>query len=197
MAIQLKANLDGNSGVLQVNGNDAITFDSDGNVTITGTLTAAGGGVSEEITGDLTVTGSVTAYSLISTSNVNCESLFASAQVSAVQVGGQLFNANTVIVSGDVTAANFNSTSDARLKSDIQTINGIDLVKKIRPVAFKWQDGMQSYGVLAQELREVFPSLVSEGEEGYLSVSYTPMIAMLVDAVQRLSEEVEQLKGRV
>lgn len=196
MAIQIKANLDGLSGAIQVNGNDAITFDNDGNVVITGTLTASGGGISEVVNGDLTVTGGISTYYINNTANISTNSISVSDQISAQYLGCLSINTNNILVSGDVTAVNFNSTSDARLKSDVQEIDGISLVHKLRPVAFKWQNGEQSYGVMAQEIREVFPSLVSEDKDGYLSVNYIPMIAMLVDAVQKLSADVELLKNQ-
>lgn len=196
MAIQIKANLNGLGGAIQVNGSDALTFDENGNVVVIGTLTAAGGGgVSETINGDLLVTGSIEATSIRLVDNVTAVQAAFSGDVTSANLGTGFINCGTVYASGNVTAIDFISTSDARLKTDVTEINGLDMVRAIRPVGFKWSDsGTQSYGVLAQELRETFPSLVSEKGDGYLAVSYTPIIAMLVDAVHKLEAEVNELK---
>lgn len=200
MAIQIKANLNGLGGAIQVNGSDAMTFDENGNVVVIGTLTAAGGGgsgsgSSETINGDLLVTGAIdTAQLRVDDSIAAVQAVF-SGDVTSANLGTGFINCGTVYASGNVTAVDFISTSDARLKTDVTEINGLDMVRAIRPVGFKWSDsGTQSYGVLAQELREAFPTLVSEKGDGYLAVSYTPIIAMLVDAVQKLEAEVNELK---
>lgn len=112
---------------------------------------------------------------------------------------GISFNPSTdsLTVGGTVTATDFNSTSDARLKENILPVEGIELIFKMFPVKFNFVDsGKQSYGVIAQELEKNFPELVSEREDGYKTVSYIPIIAILLDAVQNLSERVKQLEGK-
>lgn len=51
------------------------------------------------------------------------------------------------------------------------------------------------YGLVAQELREVYPTLVYENEQGDLSINYIEMIPLLVQSIRELSTEVEQLKS--
>lgn len=53
-------------------------------------------------------------------------------------------------------------------------------------------DERERFGFVAQQVKEVFPQLVSENEEGYLAVDYIGFIPLLVDAVNTLSEEVKQ-----
>ena len=50
------------------------------------------------------------------------------------------------------------------------------------------------YGFVAQEVKEVFPDLVAEDKEGYMSVDYIGFIPLLVDAVKELRAEVEEQK---
>ena len=50
------------------------------------------------------------------------------------------------------------------------------------------------FGFIAQQVREVYPELVHEDAEGYLSVDYIGLIPILVNAVNGLNEEVTELK---
>jgi hypothetical protein len=103
------------------------------------------------------------------------------------------FNAST----GTITAVDFNSTSDANLKTSVEPLqNSIEILNQIIPVKFNWVDGGdQSYGVIAQELEKVLPELVKE-VNGVKSVSYIPLIALLIDAVKTLQKEVDDLKNK-
>ena len=52
-------------------------------------------------------------------------------------------------------------------------------------------------GFLAQEIQDIFPELVYEGEDGVLSVDYVSMIPILVNAIQEQQKEIEELKRLV
>ena len=102
--------------------------------------------------------------------------------------------AEAITASGTVTASDFNSTSDASLKENVQDLQHT-AIDSVRPVAFNWKEtGEKSYGVIAQELESVFPELVKTDEAGIKSVSYIPLIAMLVAKVQYLESEIEKLR---
>ena len=51
------------------------------------------------------------------------------------------------------------------------------------------------YGLAADQLRQVFPELVYEDENGNLSINYIEMIPLLVQALNEQQEEINQLKG--
>jgi hypothetical protein len=113
------------------------------------------------------------------------------------QTGG--FARWTSDVSGNFTAAGtVSGGSDARLKTDVQTIDGaLDKVSAMRGVSFVWKDtGQRSIGVIAQEVAEVVPEVVHEGANGYLSVAYGNMVGVLIEAVKELRDEVLQLKAK-
>ena len=95
-------------------------------------------------------------------------------------------------VSGNVTAIDFNSTSDQTLKINIEKLNNsIEILKQINPVSFNWKDnGDKSYGVIAQELEKILPELVRDNN-GTKTVSYIPLIALLIDAVLELNQKLE------
>ena len=67
---------------------------------------------------------------------------------------------------------------------------------------FEWntddhRSGQTDLGVIAQEVREVLPFLVDERDDGTLAVKYQSLIPLLVDAVKKLKQDVEELRGIV
>jgi len=99
---------------------------------------------------------------------------------------------------GTLTAVDLNSTSDSKYKENIEPINSaISILNNINGVSFNWKEtGNKSYGVIAQELKDILPELVKQGEQG-LSVSYIPLIAILIEAVKEQQKQIEELKSRV
>ncbi|WP_161785924.1 tail fiber domain-containing protein, partial [Thalassobacter sp. 16PALIMAR09] len=73
---------------------------------------------------------------------------------------------------GVVTAPNFVSSSDARLKSEVATIaDALALVCALRGVRFT-MDGTRQIGVVAQEVEAVLPEVVQvDAQTGQLSVA--------------------------
>lgn len=99
--------------------------------------------------------------------------------------------------SGNFTATgNVTAYSDERLKSNIRTIDGaLQAVKHLRGVSFS-KDGKAGIGVIAQEVKEIFPEVVLVGEDGYLSVAYGNLVGVLIEAVKELSAKVEALEAK-
>ena len=96
---------------------------------------------------------------------------------------------------GVVTAPNFVSSSDARLKSDVETIAGaLALVSALRGVRFT-MDGMRQIGVIAQEIEPVLPEVVqADAESDQLSVAYGNITGLLIEAVKELTARVAALE---
>lgn len=101
------------------------------------------------------------------------------------------------VFSGDITAANFNSSSDNRLKHNIQNIdNALDTVKLLSGKSFTWNNtGKDSFGVIAQELELVLPQLIDE-KEGVKAVNYLGLIGFLINAVKELDQQLQELKTK-
>jgi len=101
------------------------------------------------------------------------------------------FNPST----GALTATDINSTSDIKLKENIKTVdNALETISALRGVSFDWKEtGKGSYGVIAQELQEILPELVSNGE--IKSVNYNGLIGVLIEAVKELKEKVQGLEN--
>lgn len=95
-----------------------------------------------------------------------------------------------------VTAQNFDSTSDNRIKNNVQTVkNALETINNLRGVSFNWKEtGNKSYGVIAQEIEKVLPELVKTEE--IKSVNYNGLIGVLIEAVKELSVEIESLKNK-
>ena len=51
------------------------------------------------------------------------------------------------------------------------------------------------YGLIAQELKEIYPDLVVESQDGYLAINYLEIIPLLIRSVQELKTELDATKG--
>ena len=101
--------------------------------------------------------------------------------------GAATFN-SSITAGGDVTAF-----SDMRIKHDIETIEGaLAKVSDMRGVYFKRNNGEAGTGVIAQEIENILPEVVKDGE--YKSVAYGNMVGILIEAIKELKAEVEKLK---
>ena len=52
-------------------------------------------------------------------------------------------------------------------------------------------------GVIAQELEPYLPEIVSTDDDGYKSVKYANLTALLIQAVKEQQEQIEELKQQV
>ena len=109
---------------------------------------------------------------------------------------GNAFVGGDLSVAGDVTANDYNSTSDESKKDNIVEIDdALAKVLDLRGVTFDWKNGSgSSAGVIAQEVEKILPEIV-KGESGDMTVQYNGIIALLIGAVKELSAEVEHLKA--
>lgn len=89
-------------------------------------------------------------------------------------------------------------TSDKRLKSDIEKIEGgLEKVCKLSGYTFvKEGQDQRVAGVIAQEVLEVLPEAVIGTEETNYSVAYGNMVGLLIEAIKDLKAEVEELKKK-
>ncbi|MFP5520602.1 MAG: tail fiber domain-containing protein [Bdellovibrionia bacterium] len=100
---------------------------------------------------------------------------------------GNASPASKLHVTGDVRATGFISTSDRRLKTDIQKVSGLDIIRKITGVKWNWKDnGKADAGVIAQTVEKVMPELIAEDSNGYKAVRYQGLIAPLIEATKEL-----------
>jgi len=111
--------------------------------------------------------------------------------INYLQVGSYMtMNGGTLTMSGNVTAY-----SDARLKTNVETVSGLDKVTQMRGVTFE-KDGQQGTGVIAQEMLEVAPELVHE-EHDYYSVNYSGLSGYFIEAIKEQQKQIEELKAEI
>lgn len=87
--------------------------------------------------------------------------------------------------------------SDIRLKTNVVTLpNVLDRIDKIRGVSHDWisseNNNEHTIGVIAQEIQEVYPELVSQGKDGFLRVDYAKLTAVLLQAIKELKDEIRR-----
>ena len=89
----------------------------------------------------------------------------------------------------------WNTLSDISLKTNIATVSGaLEKILRLEPVAFDWQtSGKPSLGFIAQAVAQIFPELVSTGDDGLKSLNYGGLTAPIVSAIQELAGQVNNL----
>jgi hypothetical protein len=111
-------------------------------------------------------------------------------------------------VAGTCHASSFPTSSDIRLKTNItQLTDVLEKLAKLRGVAFDWNEtydslgrstGHREIGVIAQEVEEQFPELVTKwGDKEYRAVDYGRLTAVLIEAIKELKIENEDLQKRI
>jgi hypothetical protein len=115
-------------------------------------------------------------------------------------------NGTIEALSNHVLGLSFITTSDSRLKKDVEEVSGaLDLVSRMHPVYYNWNNGNESInpghkelGFLAQEVEAIIPNVVHTSVSGDIPdlkrVSYDRLVAVLVAAVKELKSEVDSLK---
>jgi len=98
------------------------------------------------------------------------------------------------------SSTSYNTSSDQRLKKNIaDAVDAGSVIDAIQVRQFDWKinDEHQRYGMIAQELDEVFPEAVAHGptETDMLAVDYSKLVPMLVKEIQSLRARVAQLEG--
>tara|TARA_B100001287_G_scaffold274792_1_gene280904 strand:- start:1300 stop:3198 length:1899 start_codon:yes stop_codon:yes gene_type:complete len=105
-----------------------------------------------------------------------------------------------VTVTGALTATgNITAFSDISLKKDLRPIDGaLDLVGKMNGYYYKLKkDDTPSIGVIAQEIEEVFPEIVTISEfegQSVKSVDYGKIVSVLINAINELKGQLLEIK---
>ena len=114
---------------------------------------------------------------------------------------------NSLYMTTLVAAGNVTAYSDKRVKTNLEVIpNALEKVSKLNGYTFdrtdldKDEDGNdisvpKQTGVIAQEVLDVLPEVVSKNDDGMYSVAYGNMVGLLIEAIKELKAEVEELKG--
>ena len=93
---------------------------------------------------------------------------------------------------GNLTIAGaLTQNSDRRLKRDFVVVDdALELLRQVRGYAYtRRASGSRELGVIAQEVRAVFPEAVVADDDGLLSVAYGSLVAPLIEAVRALDDD--------
>ena len=123
------------------------------------------------------------------------------------QSGSEFFNIQAS--NGAATSSNnITAYSDIRLKKDVTTIeNALDKVCAMRGVMYtRKSNDEREVGVIAQEVKEIVPELVSiqetdnslsdNGLKDIHTMKYQNTVGLLIEAIKELKEEIDILKGK-
>ena len=106
------------------------------------------------------------------------------------------------------TAGNWTANSDRRLKKNIQSLNSQKMLNDLlalKGVTYEWNDTTTGYerpdgtqfGFIAQNIQEVFPTLVTEDSLGYLQTAYGTYDAMTIEAIRALNDKIESQNDKI
>lgn len=94
--------------------------------------------------------------------------------------------------------------SDERFKTDISNISdvlsGISKMRSVKYKLIKEIPGKQNtymYGFIAQEVKDIFPDIVTTRKDNTHGIRYTEMIPVLVKAIQEQQKIIDNLEERI
>lgn len=114
-----------------------------------------------------------------------------------VHIHGPLVVDGNISAEGDITAF---SSSDERLKEDIKPIKDcLQKVLTLDAIEFEWSNKQSTYsgkdvGLIAQQVNEVAPEIVSKRDDGFYAMKYEKIIPLLVGAIKEQNEEIKKLE---
>ena len=132
--------------------------------------------------GDTKVTGTVYAGNVVNTSDIRLKENIESVSEKEGEVSFL-----DKIMSVDVLEYNLKDRT-SELFSDSK-----DMDEKVAKFVAK-EKAKRHFGVSAQELQQLFPNLVEEGQDGYLAVNYIELVPVLIRSIQELKQELDETK---
>lgn len=110
-------------------------------------------------------------------------------------------------VTGIIQAKGFLQISDSRLKTEVRDIvDALDTVTRLQGKTYRWKSdvaddkdgGERVIGFIAQEVRKILPEVVhEEPETGFLAVSYSEILPVLIEAFKEFLQSYKQDKEEV
>ncbi len=116
--------------------------------------------------------------------------------VEKLTVDGKIKATGDIMSGGSVI-----SSSDKRLKKEVTPLkNSLDKVLKLQGVGYMWKESSKNttdkqLGLIAQDVREVFPEVTSLDKDGFWGIAYANLIAPIIEAIKELNSEIRSLKS--
>ncbi len=106
-----------------------------------------------------------------------------------------------ICATGNITGNSATCGSDIRWKKDLKPLeNTLEKISQLKPVYYYWKKDefpdkhftdKRQIGLIAQDMQKVFPELVVEDKEGYLSVDYSRFTSVLLKAIQEQQQIIQ------
>jgi hypothetical protein len=169
-----------NTGVTSIVAGSGITISG-----ATGAVTVSSSGGGATIADDITTNS--TYYPTFATATSGALSTI---KVSSTQL---TYNPST----GTLSSTIFNSLSDARAKTNVRELGyGLDTVLAMTGHKYEMAaTGTTSIGLIAQEVQEIVPEVVSASVDGMLGINYPVLTAVLIEAIKELTAKVASLEN--
>lgn len=156
--------------------------------------------------GDTRVTGTMTAGAFVTSSDYRLKENVRSLSKSDGCLN-KLMDMNVVEFNNkqrQFTTSNithqFSESPESLADNEVMEVNAL-LEKDANDSVSHWYDEEspilknKHYGLVAQELKEIYPDLVVESQDGYLAINYLEIIPLLIRSVQELKAELDATKG--
>ena len=118
----------------------------------------------------------------------------------ALDVTSSVTLENGLYVTGDTYCTGaYYSSSDMRKKDILEEISldkAYELVNKCQTIFYTWKDDetkKKEIGLIAQEVQQYFPELVSEDKDGYLTLDYSKLTVILLVVIHDLTQKVSKI----
>jgi len=162
-----------------------------GSAVISGSLDVREGTVSGSFRGDGSNLTGIASYTVANSTN---NRVLTSVDASNGNAEANLtFDGSTLTVAGSI-----NETSALRYKENVQPIaNSLAKVIQLNPVEYDWKrDGKHDLGLIAEEVYEILPDLVSKEGRWVQGISYSRLTTVLIGAIKELSSRIEELENK-
>jgi hypothetical protein len=121
---------------------------------------------------------------------------------------GDMSVTGSIFATGNVVGY---SSSDIRYKTKIKPLNNsLNALCSIDGISFEWTDEFynkiprisrklvkrKDIGIIAQQVKKIFPQIVNTDDDGMLAVNYEKLVPVLIEAIKELKLKVEVLEGK-
>ncbi len=169
-----------------------------GNTNTTGSNNTIIGTFADVSTGNLSYATAIGASAVVSSSNTIV--LGRSAGQDDVRVPGNLIvstfgSAGSTDVCRNLLSQLSTCSSSLRYKTAVQPfLGGLDVVRRLRPITFRWKDGgRRDIGFAAEEVAKIEPLFATYNDKGDIEgVKYGQLTTVLINAVNQQQQLIEQ-----
>lgn len=141
--------------------------------------------------GNVNTLGNLTATSLFTT--MDCRLIDNTVSLSKSKRSGMTTLENLLNI--NIVEYNLKGRQFEEISEDVDPEKAEELRKELEFLKKedKEMTSRRHFGVDARELQKVYPGLVLEGQDGYLSVNYLEMVPLVIRSIQELKEELDEL----